>query len=75
MDLGTLRSAERRWIAHLAKAKIENRLWWDDRDNPCRAPRMRQKTFERLLEKLAEAESRIDAAWLPSVARFMARYK
>jgi hypothetical protein len=61
--------------AHLAKSKIENRLWWDDRDNPCRAPHMRQKTFERLLDKLAEAEDRIEAAWLPSAARFMARVK
>lgn len=60
--------------AHLAKEKIEDRLWWDDHGNPCRAPKMRRKTFERLLDQLDQVEQRIDAAWLPSVARFMARY-
>lgn len=56
-----------------AKDRIERKLWWDDDGNPCPAPGMRRRTFERLAARRAMADEKVDAIWEPRTLRLLAR--
>ena len=60
--------------AHIRKGKIERALWWDG-DQPVKPPRMWARTFARKVAALEDAETRVDAAWLPRACRLLARFR
>jgi hypothetical protein len=59
--------------AQRAKHLIEQRLWWDDDGNPCPAPGMRRRTFERLADRWQAADERVETLWEPRTVRLIER--
>lgn len=59
--------------AQRAKHLIERRLWWDDNGNPCPAPGMRRRTFERLAARWQAADDKTEMLWEPRTVRLLER--
>jgi hypothetical protein len=59
--------------AQRAKYLIERRLWWDDDGNPCPAPGMRRRTFERLAARWQAADDKAEMLWEPRTVRLLER--
>ncbi len=59
--------------AHRAREKAERRLSWTDDGEPCPAPGMRRRAFERFVARWEKAAERLDAEWEPRTLRVVAR--